>query len=134
MLLVTHNVHKVFLSAYTANSCACKHCADWIKYFQNMNVARESQWPSDLKMSGQTHHSIQKDSKWWFYVVLFSFPYVRLLWLNLHFWKDPLIFLLYINDLLKVMNYPNSRVSSKTILFAEDASIIVSNQANTTVY
>jgi len=44
---------------------------------------------------------------------------------------DPLFFLLYIKTQPKVTNYPNSKVNSKTILFVDDTSIIVSNQGNT---
>jgi hypothetical protein len=40
----------------------------------------------------------------------------------------PLFFLLYISDLPQVTNYINSKISSKTILLTDDASLIVSNQ------
>jgi hypothetical protein len=43
----------------------------------------------------------------------------------------PLFFLLYIKNLPKVTNYRNSEVNSKTVLFVDDTSIIVSNQGNT---
>jgi len=43
----------------------------------------------------------------------------------------PLFFLLYIKNLPKVTNYLFSKVNSKTILFADDTSVIVSNQGNT---
>jgi len=39
----------------------------------------------------------------------------------------PLFFLLYISDLPQVTNYLNSKVSSKTILLADYARLIVNN-------
>jgi hypothetical protein len=43
----------------------------------------------------------------------------------------PLFFLLYIKDLPRATNYLNSKVNSKSILFVDDTSVIVSNQDNT---
>jgi hypothetical protein len=43
----------------------------------------------------------------------------------------PLFFLLYIKNVPKVTNYLKSKVNSRTILFVDDTSIIVSNQGNT---
>jgi hypothetical protein len=40
---------------------------------------------------------------------------------------DPLFFLLYIKTQPKVTNYLNSKVNSKTVLFVDDTSIVVSN-------
>jgi len=39
----------------------------------------------------------------------------------------PLLFLLYINDLPKIINSANLKINLKTILFADDTSVIVSN-------
>ena len=39
----------------------------------------------------------------------------------------PLLFLLYINDLPKITNSENLKINIKTILFADDTSVIVSN-------
>jgi hypothetical protein len=39
----------------------------------------------------------------------------------------PLLFLLYINDLPKIINSANLKINLKTILFTDDTSVIVSN-------
>jgi hypothetical protein len=43
----------------------------------------------------------------------------------------PSFFLLYFTDLPQVTNYLNSKVSSKTILLADDASLIIGNEDDT---
>jgi len=40
---------------------------------------------------------------------------------------DLLDFLLYVNNLPKLTNFENTRINLKTILFADDTSVIVSN-------
>jgi hypothetical protein len=42
----------------------------------------------------------------------------------------PLLFLLYINDLLLSIKYLNTNANPQTILFADDTSVIFSNQNN----
>jgi hypothetical protein len=39
----------------------------------------------------------------------------------------PLLFLLYINNLPKITNFENIKITLKIILFADDTSVIVSN-------
>jgi hypothetical protein len=92
MLLVSYKVHKVFFLTWPHCQLILGHASTW-KYWLNQIFAeygfdyRESgalRWGS---VSTETSVTIRKDCKGWVYGILYSFSYVRLLWLDLHFRK-----------------------------------------------